>query len=304
LREPTGRPAPATYLRVTVRVVLIAALLACSSSVPSPAPPDPPTGPVALPIVRPRIVAHRGASAEAPENTMSAFRRAWELGVECVELDVHVTRDGETVVIHDDTTKRVGGRDREVAAQTLAELRELDVGGWKSPRFANERIPTIGDVLAALPSGRAVFVEIKTGPGTAKTIAKAIAAADPRPHGGTVLLQGIEPDALAALAAELPWAPAYWTPFPPMEEGPDPEHPRIYPYPRELIAEAKRRGFAGLALLKEAVTDELLADARAAGLSMDVWTANTAADIATWQAKGVRWIETDFPGLAQSSSER
>src|SRR5690242_159422 len=117
-------------------VVLIAGLLACSSSVPSPTPPpDPPNGPVALPITRPRIVAHRGASAEAPENTMSAFRRAWELGVECVELDVHVTRDGETVVIHDDTTERTGGRDRAVAAQTLAELRELDVGGWKASRF-------------------------------------------------------------------------------------------------------------------------------------------------------------------------
>ncbi len=232
---------------------------------------------------------------------MSAFRRAWELGVECVELDVHVTRDGQTVVIHDETTKRIGGRDRPVEDQTLAELRELDFGAWKGRAFVGERIPTIGDVLAATPAGRTVFVEIKTKPETAATIARAIVAADPRPHGGHVALQGIEPVALAALAKELPWAPAYWTAFPPMDDS-DRDHIKVYPYPHTIVAEAKRRGFAGLALLVDAVTDDLLADAAAAGLAMDVWTINDAAAIAAWDNRGVRWIETDRPDLAPATT--
>jgi len=273
--------------------ITLAAVAGCSSPVATPTPSPPPP---AEAISRPHIVAHRGASFDAPENTLAAFGRAWELGVECVELDVHATRDGETVVIHDDSTKRTGGRDRPVADQTLAELRELDVGAWKSAAYAGEKIPTIGEVRSAAPTGRTVFVEIKSPAATAPTIARAIAAADPRPHGGGVALQGIEPDALAALAAELPWAPAYWTAFPPSDDS-DPEHPIIYPYPTRVVAEDKRRGFAGLALLHEAVTDELLAEAAAAGLSIDVWTVNDRPTIAAWQARGVRWIETDRPDL-------
>jgi glycerophosphoryl diester phosphodiesterase len=283
-----GQPRIVEQMRVAI------ALLVCacsSSSVPT----ANPTAESA--ISRPSIVAHRGASHDAPENTMPAFRRAWELGVECVELDVHLSKDGETVVIHDDTTKRIGGRDKPVAEQTLAELRELDMGGWKNRQFAGEKIPTLGDVMRALPAGRAVFVEIKTAPATAPAIAQAIRDADPRPRGGSVLLQGIEADSLAALAKELPWAPAYWDPMPPMDDS-DPEHVKIFPYTLDVVREAKQRGFAGLALMAEAVTDEVLAAAKAAGLEMDVWTLNTTDAIVAWQAKGVRWVETDRPDLA------
>lgn len=268
-------------------------LWACSSST-SPAPPVPP---VAGELTRPRIVAHRGASEEAPENTLSAFQRAWQLGVECVELDVHVTRDGHVVVMHDPTTKRIGGRDREIAKQTLAELRELDVGAWKSPRFAGERIPTLGDVLATIPSGRTLFVEIKSGPETIPAIARAIAAADPRPRGGKLALQGFDPEILGKLAAAVPGAPAYWTVDPPVDDS-DKEHPIPLPYPRSVVADARRHGFPGLALFFGSITDELLADAAEAGLEIDVWTINEPPDLARWTSRsGIRWIETDRPEL-------
>src|SRR6187397_1290524 len=90
--------------------------------------------------LRPRVVAHRGASFEAPENTLAAFKRAWALGVEAVELDVRVTSDDQVVVFHDPTTRRFGGVDRRVSDQTLAELRQLDIGAYKHIKYKGERI--------------------------------------------------------------------------------------------------------------------------------------------------------------------
>lgn len=225
------------------------------------------------------------------------MRRAWELGVESVELDVHVTRDGHAVVIHDATTKRTAGVDRPVAQQTLAELQLLDAGAWKSAAFAGERIPTLGQALAIVPSGRTLFIEVKSPPETAGAVVRAIEADDPRPRGGRIALQGYDPATLSAVAAGLHGVPAYWTVNPPADET-DPDHPKALPYPRSLVADTVRHGFAGVALYYVAVDDELLAALRAAGLAVDVWTINEAEELAAWSARDVRWIETDRPELA------
>lgn len=241
---------------------------------------------------RPRIVAHRGASATAPENTVAAFRHAWELGVESVELDMHLTRDGEVVVMHDPTTKRTAGVELVIAKSTLAELQALDVGRWKSPAYAGERIPTIADALATIPSGRTMFLEIKPGADTAPAIARAIRAADPRPRGGQIAIQGFDARAITALGRELPGVPVYWTVDPPVE-GED----QILPYPLAILDEAVQHGFAGIALYHGATSDALVDKARAAGLLVDVWTLNEPAELAHWATRDVRWIETDRPDL-------
>ncbi|MBZ0251997.1 MAG: hypothetical protein K8I02_01540, partial [Candidatus Methylomirabilis sp.] len=88
-------------------------------------------------------IAHRGASGECPENTLAAFGRALEIGVDMVEFDVHLSRDGVPVVIHDDDVRRTTDGRGLVKDLTLAELRRLDAGGWKDARFAGERIPTL-----------------------------------------------------------------------------------------------------------------------------------------------------------------
>ena len=89
-------------------------------------------------LARPRLVAHRGASAAAPENTLAAFRRAWELGCEAIELDVHLSADEQAVVIHDQDLARTAGDPRRVRECSLAELRALEVGSWKAAAFAGE----------------------------------------------------------------------------------------------------------------------------------------------------------------------
>jgi len=111
------------------------------------------------------IVAHRGASFDAPENTIAAFKLAWEQGADAIEGDFHLTSDNQIVCIHDKTTLRTSPNVPElvVAETKLSGLQKLDSGSWKDKRFANERMPTLEQVLATVPAGKKIFVEVKCG---------------------------------------------------------------------------------------------------------------------------------------------
>jgi glycerol-3-phosphate dehydrogenase len=111
----------------------------------------------------PLIIAHRGASFDAPENTLAAFRLAWDQGADGIEGDFQLTRDGRIVCIHDKDTARVGGVTKVVAETRFGELRELDVGSWKDPRWRGERIPLIEEVLGLVRPGKMIFIELKAG---------------------------------------------------------------------------------------------------------------------------------------------
>ncbi len=110
---------------------------------------------------RPLIVAHRGASHAAPENTLAAFRRAVEEGADGVELDVHLSADGIPVVIHNPRVDATTDGRGTVAEMSLQELRVLDAGGYFAPRFAGERVPTLEEVLEAVGEHLLVNVELK-----------------------------------------------------------------------------------------------------------------------------------------------
>src|SRR5262245_64546483 len=93
------------------------------------------------------VVGHRGASDRAPENTMAAFEAAIAIGVDAIELDVHSSRDGHLVVIHDQNLARTTSGQGLVHEHSLAELKALDAGGWFDRAFAGERIPAFEEVL-------------------------------------------------------------------------------------------------------------------------------------------------------------
>jgi glycerophosphoryl diester phosphodiesterase len=110
---------------------------------------------------RPLNFAHRGASHDAPANTLAAFQLAAEMGADGLELDVHLSRDGEPVVIHDFTLEgTTDGRGR-VSDKTLAELQQLDAGGWFDAQFAGERIPTLQQVIDAVGQRLLLNIELK-----------------------------------------------------------------------------------------------------------------------------------------------
>ncbi|WP_409377624.1 glycerophosphodiester phosphodiesterase [Gracilimonas aurantiaca] len=108
------------------------------------------------------IIGHRGASAYAPENTMSAFRMAAEMGAEMIELDIVLSKDGVPVVIHDETLDRTTNAKGLVSDYTLEELKMLDAGSWFSDEFKGEAIPTLEEVLEWAKGRVSVNIEVKT----------------------------------------------------------------------------------------------------------------------------------------------
>ena len=129
------------------------------------------------------VIAHRGASAYAPENTLASFAQAKELGADWFELDCTLTKDSAVIVIHDDDVERTTDRKRKdkVADLTLAELKTLDAGSWKDPKFAGERLPTLGEALDLAKQGRiGIYIEIKNAADDAALIGKIMKLTDGR----------------------------------------------------------------------------------------------------------------------------
>jgi glycerophosphoryl diester phosphodiesterase len=116
-----------------------------------------------------QVVAHRGMGQgfvqpdAPPENTLPAFVEGWKIARAC-ELDVHLTKDGQVIVIHDDTTTRTTNASWTARDRFAAELRSLDAGRWKSPTWAGTKLPLLDDVLEAMPEDCELFIELKDGP--------------------------------------------------------------------------------------------------------------------------------------------
>ena len=115
------------------------------------------------PTPRPLIVAHRGSSARAPENTLAAFEQAIDEGADAIELDVRLSKDGELIVCHDATINRCSDGSGKAADLTLRELKRVSAGAWFGKRFAGERIPTLGEVLERCGHRISVNIELKAG---------------------------------------------------------------------------------------------------------------------------------------------
>ncbi|MDM8540416.1 glycerophosphodiester phosphodiesterase [Desulfococcaceae bacterium HSG9] len=113
---------------------------------------------------QPFLVAHRGSSQDAPENTLPAFELAWQQGADAIEGDFHLTRDGEIVCVHDEIIRQGIHTQKIVQDSDLDELKLLDVGSRFGKRWKHVRIPTIAEVFQTIPQGKKIYIEIKCGP--------------------------------------------------------------------------------------------------------------------------------------------
>lgn len=109
------------------------------------------------------VIAHRGAAGEAPENTLAAFALGLEQGCTGIELDIHLSKDGEIIVCHDATIDRTTDRAGAIREQTVEELKRADAGRWFDERFAGERLPLLEEVFDLVPADVRINVEIKAG---------------------------------------------------------------------------------------------------------------------------------------------
>lgn len=235
------------------------------------------------------IVAHRGASYDTPENTCAAAAQAWKDRADSVELDVHLTKDGQLVVIHDADTKRTTGTAGLIAQMTLAEIQALDAGSWKGAQFAGEKIPTLEQFLATGPEKRRFFIEVKCGPEALPEL-KATLGRSKLPPDQTVIIS-FNKDVVAATKKELPALKSLLL----RGYGKDKETGE-YPTLDALITEVKQVNLDGIDLSHDWPIDEAFVQkAKAAGLTVWVWTVDDAAIAKRMQAAGVDGITTNRP---------
>ncbi len=185
------------------------------------------------------IIGHRGASHDAPENTITSYKLAIEQGADGFEGDYWLNASGHILDLHDKDTKRVAGKKLLVTKAPFEQLRALDIGSWKSPKWRNERMPTLDEVLAIVPTGKKVFLELKSGPELAAPIAKVIAASHVSPD--QIVLISFHADALAACKKEMPQLKTLWLcGFEKKKDGPPP------PTVEEVAATVRRIHADGL----------------------------------------------------------
>jgi glycerophosphoryl diester phosphodiesterase len=226
------------------------------------------------------VVAHRGASGHAPENTLAAFRHAVELGARFIETDLRLSRDSRFVAIHDETLDRTTNGRGPVHALTLAELRELDAGSWFGPEFAGEHVPTLDEILRFSRELDVVFyLEIK--PVSAWGIEHALVGAlrEARETARVVVLS-FDPSTLAAVRR---LDPTLMTGL------------LFNRSSNDVVERALGLGARQLAPRVDLVTPELLAAARRSDLQVVTWTINEPGRMRQLVAAGVDGIMTDYP---------
>ena len=218
-------------------------------------------------IAAPAVIAHRGASHDAPENTIAAFNLAWQQGADGIEGDFYLTKDGGIACIHDDTTKRTAGQTMRVAETTLAELRQLDVGSWKGDRWDGARIPTIDEVLATVPEKGKVYIEIKCGPEILPALKKALAKSKLQP-GQTVIIS-FNTKVIAETKRQIPQLKSFLlTGF-----KTDENTGVVSPSAKEILATLEQIGADGVDCNAHTIVDQqFMQTLRAARKEVHIWT--------------------------------
>ncbi len=234
---------------------------------------------------QPLVIAHRGASADAPENTIAAFELALEQGADGIEIDVHLSKDDHPVVIHDFTLERTTDSAGPVRERTVRELKRLDGGGWRGRLFRGQRIQTLEEVLERFRDRTRFWIELKGGSDLYSGIEeRVVSLIEIYEVLDRALVQSFDPGALRrirALNREVKLgALVAQPPLPPVGS-----------FPAEADAVCP-----GVNLLNEGTAQEL----NAAGVDCYVWTVNEPAQMDRLVKWGVSGIITDRPGLLKA----
>jgi glycerophosphoryl diester phosphodiesterase len=251
------------------------------------------------PAKEPLIVAHRGASFDAPENTLAAFRLAWQQGADGIEGDFRLTADGRIVCIHDEDTKRVGGSQLIVKASAYAQLKGLDVGTWKGDRWRGESIPTLEDVLAVLPKGRLLFAELKTGPEIVAPLAEVLNRECVAPE--QIVLISFNVHVMIACKQALPRFKRHLLVDYKQEAG------SWRPTADEVIARFRQAEADGLGTQNrpQHFNEDFRGRLRAAGIEkFHVWTVDSANEAEHYRALGAWAITTNRPAELRAALAR
>jgi len=237
-----------------------------------------------LTVLTMEVIAHRGASYEAPENTLASLRLGWAQATTC-EIDVRPTSDGHILVCHDANTQRTTGIDKVIARHTLTELQRLDAGSWKDSRHASERLPSLVEVLEALPSGKSLLIEAKGNALIVPALKKELEASGKL---GQCAVQSFDYPTCVAAKKTLSKVQVFFLSY---LNGTTP------PSPEQLIEKARSANLDGLGLQDHPMIDaRFVQKIHEAALKINVWTVDASDEARRLRDCGVDGLITNRPG--------
>ena len=243
----------------------------------------------------PLIVAHRGASHDAPENTLPAFELAWKQGADAIEGDFHLTADGKILCIHDADTQRVSGTKLVVKDSTLTRLLELDAGAWFAPEWRGTRFPTFAQVAATVPAGKKFYIELKSGPEIVPPLLEELAKTKLARE--QIVIISFHAEVIRVLKQQQPALTAYWLSSFRKSSPLDPSAATVL----ETLRRIRADGFSSRA--DERLTPAYLEPLRAAGFSYHCWTVDDPALALRFQQIGAQSITTNRPAFLRQHME-
>lgn len=226
-----------------------------------------------------QITAHRGHARAAPENTLSAIRKAIDSGADYAEIDVQLTADGHVVLLHDRDFMRVSGDSRRLADLTLAEVKQLDVGSWFSPEFAKERVPTLAEVMEVARGRIKLNIELKfygPGDGLAHAVAREVLQHD---FTQRALITSFNYDALQTVRQQNP-------------------QQRVGLIVAHSIGDLGHLEVDALSVRADHLSAAILHSAQRLHREVHVWSVNERAAMSRWIWEGVDNLITSDPDLA------
>lgn len=240
------------------------------------------------------VVAHRGASHDAPENTLAAFNLAWQQGADGVEGDFYLTADDQIVCIHDGDTKRTAGTKLVVEKSTLAELRKLEYGRWKGGNFAGEPIPTLEEVIATVPNGKTLVIELKSKLRIVPRLVEILKDHQSKPIDWFVIT--FDAVTAAEFKKQMPAVKTHWlTSF-----KRRPPTLSYRPSAKEIADIVRKSGLDGVGMngMSNVIDKDFAETLQAAGCpEFHVWTVDNSATATTFQSLGAMGITTNIPAV-------
>ena len=245
------------------------------------------------------IIAHRGASHDAPENTLAAFELAWKSNADGIEADFHLTSDLKIVCIHDEDTSRVcpDMPSLTIVKTSLATLQQLDVGSWRDPKFAGERMPTLSQVLATVPLGKQIFIHVKTGPEILPTLKDELAQCSLKPE--QIHILSFRSDVLRQIKELMPKYSATWLVDYQKHGGKDGKPSKWYPTAERVLEKFAKVDATALDSrnVAEIVNQDFVDAVKKSGADFHVWTIDDPENAIRLRSLGVTSITTNRPAL-------
>jgi glycerophosphoryl diester phosphodiesterase len=226
------------------------------------------------------IIAHRGASWIAPENTVASARLAWEKKADAVEIDIYLSSDNKIIVIHDSNTKRTTGEDHVVSQTDSKVLRSLEAGSFKDEKYRGEKLPFLSEIIKTVPGGKELVVEIKCKSEILPYLEKAV-----RRYQNKIIFTFICFDfqTIADTKKTFPSNSCYWLCS--NAELLDKTFSQVGP-----------AGLEGVSLSWSIINEDVVKKAADLGLEVYSWTVNDADEARRLIGLGVEGITTDRPG--------